>query len=204
VDVLITDPPYSVMADYEWDKKDMAFYDTWLTLLKPKLKAKHSGFIFCDSRRLHEFEGIVQKHFTIKNRIMWIRKNLSMGRIIKGTFISSYEVILYFGSRELNLPKDWGNERFDSCEFAVPQSNFTDKKVHPTQKPLELITRLVKVGSYKGDVILDCFAGSGVLARACNAVPGRYCILMEENREYNQVIKGVLNELGQSGQGWDH
>ncbi|GAI28474.1 unnamed protein product, partial [marine sediment metagenome] len=138
-DVLLTDPPYSVMEDYDWDKKDDEFYRQWLSLVKPKLKAKHSGFIFFDSRRSYEFEGILRDYFPIKNRIVWIRKNMSMGRVIKDSFISSYEVVYYFGNRALDLPKNWGAERFDSCEFAAPQSNFSDKKLHPTQKPINLI-----------------------------------------------------------------
>jgi len=193
VDVLLTDPPYSVMDDYEWDKKDIEFYRQWLSLIKPKLKDKHTGFIFCDSRRLYEFEDILRDYFVINNHIIWIRKNMSMGRVIKTSFISSYEVIFYFGNRELDLPKNWGAERFDSCEFAAPQSNFGDKKLHPTQKPINLILQLVKVGTHGGDVILDPFAGSGVVGRACQLVGHRRCLLMEKEPEYNELIKKVIN-----------
>jgi len=193
VDALLTDPPYSVMEDYEWDKKDTEFYHQWLSILKPKFKNRHSGFIFFDSRRIYEFEGILRDYFPITNRIIWIRKNMSMGRVIKNSFISSYEVIFYFGNRELDLPKDWGPERFDSCEFAVPQSNFSDKKLHPTQKPINLIIQLVKVGSHPGDLVLDCFAGSGVVGRACQIIGNRKCILMEKEPEYNELIKRVAN-----------
>lgn len=192
IDCLLTDPPYSVMADYDWDKKDNEFYNQWLSTLKPKLKDKHSGFIFFDSRGICDFEIILRNHFNINNRIIWIRKNMSMGRVIKTNFISSYEVIFYFGNRPLDLPKDWGPERFDSCEYAVPQSNFNDKKLHPTQKPINLILQLLKVGSHPGDVILDCFAGSGVVGRACQLVGSRKCILIENEPKYNELIKQVI------------
>lgn len=192
VDCLLTDPPYSVMEDYDWDKKDDEFYRQWLSLVKPKLKAKHSGFIFFDSRRSYEFEGILRDYFPVKNRIVWIRKNMSMGRVIKDSFISSYEVVYYFGNRALDLPKNWGAERFDSCEFAVPQSNFSDKKLHPTQKPINLILQLLRTGSRPGDVVLDCFAGSGVVGRACQIIGGRKCILIEKEPEYNELIRGVI------------
>lgn len=193
IDVLITDPPYSVMDDYAWDKKDDEFYHQWLAKLSPKLKPKHSGFIFFDSRRSYEFEGILRQYFTIKNRIVWVRKNMSMGRVIKDRFISSYELIYFFGNRELDLPKSWGTERFDSCEFAVPQSNFTDKKMHPTQKPINLIIQLLQVGSHPGDCVLDCFAGSGVVAKACQIIQNRKCILIELEPQYNKLIKDVIH-----------
>lgn len=193
VDCLITDPPYSVMEDYDWDKKDNEFYHGWLALLQTKLKAKHSGFIFFDTRRSWEFEGILRDHFPIRNRIVWIRKNMSMGRVIRGSFIASYELIYYFGNRDLDLPKEWGAERFDSCEFAVPQSNFTDKKLHPTQKPIALLLQIAQVGSRPGDVVLDCFAGSGVVGKACKLLGNRRCILIEMDPGYNNLIKEVLN-----------
>jgi DNA modification methylase len=193
VDVLLTDPPYSVMEDYEWDKKDAEFYHHWLSLVKPKLKDKYTGFIFCDARRLYEFEDILRHYFPINNRIIWIRKNMSMGRVVKTNFISSYEVIFYFGNRELDLPKKWGVERFDSCEFATPQSNFNDKKLHPTQKPINLILQLANVGTHRGDVVLDLFAGSGVVGKACQLIGGLKCILIEKEPEYNELIKKVIN-----------
>lgn len=192
VDALLTDPPYSVMDDYEWDKKDDTFYHQWLSLIKIKLKDKYTGFIFFDSRRLYEFEHILRDYFPITNRIIWIRKNMSMGRVIKNNFISSYEVVFYFGNRDLDLPKDWGAERFDTCEFAVPQSNYTDKKLHPTQKPINLILQLLKVGTHKNDVVMDCFAGSGVVGKACQIIGERKCILMELDPGYNEIIKEVL------------
>jgi len=193
VDCLLTDPPYSVMEDYEWDKKDDQFYHEWLSLVKTKLKTRHTGFIFFDPRRSYEFEGILRNYFAIKDRIVWIRKNMSMGRVVKNTFISSYEFIYYFGNRPLDLPRTWGPERFNSCEFAVPQSNFGDKKLHPTQKPINLILHLAKVGSRPSDVILDCFAGSGVVAKACQILGGRKCILIEIDPEYNKLIKQVIS-----------
>jgi DNA modification methylase len=69
-------------------------------------------------------------------------------------------MIFHAGNRELNFPTEWSDAWFDVQEFAVPQTNFDDKKVHPFQKPEKLIQRLVEFGSYKGDKILDPFAGS--------------------------------------------
>lgn len=198
IDVLLTDPPYSVMDDYEWDKKDDEFYHQWLTALKPKLKDKHTGYIFFDSRRMYEFEGILRQYFPIRNRIIWIRRNMSMGRVIKSNYISSYEIIFYFGTRDLNLPVIWGPERFDvwnsgTLEFAVPQSNYSDKKLHPTQKPFNLIQQLLKVGSYPGDIVLDCFAGSGVTGKVCKLTDDLKCILIELDPRYNEIIRNQTN-----------
>jgi site-specific DNA-methyltransferase (adenine-specific) len=193
IDLLITDPPYLVMNDYEWDKKDLQFLEDWVNAIKPKLKDEFIGYIFCDARMQYDFENILRRYFDIKNRVIWIRKNMANGRVIKDRFISSYEVIFYFGNKELNLPIDWGAERFDTMEYAVPQSNFKEGKFHPTQKPLELFKRLINLGSKEGELVLDCFAGSGTTGIACKEL-NRSCIMIEQEEEYNKIIKIRLND----------
>ncbi len=49
---------------------------------------------------------------------------------------------------------------------------------HPAEKPLDLITHIIKASSYPGDVVLDCFAGSGVVGQAAKIL-GRQAILIE-------------------------
>jgi DNA modification methylase len=89
---------------------------------------------------------------------------MAMGSDSKNKFIDTWEMIFHAGNRQLNFSKDWDDKRFDVQTHAVPQTNFTDTKYHPTQKPLELIKILVEAGSYDGDDVLDPFAGSGTTA----------------------------------------
>lgn len=49
---------------------------------------------------------------------------------------------------------------------------------HPAEKPLNLITHIIKASSYPGDVVLDSFAGSGVVGQAAKIL-GRKAILIE-------------------------
>ena len=50
----------------------------------------------------------------------------------------------------------------------------------PTQKPIEIIERLVKALSYPGSVVLDFFAGSGTVGRVCIA-EGRHCLMCDSD-----------------------
>lgn len=196
VDLLITDPPYGVMNDFEWDK--FTDYEDFLKsvfgLVFKKLKKKHTGFIFADARMMYKVQSILNNYTEIKNTLIWIRKNMAQGRVIKDKFISSYEVIFYFGTRKLNIPSSWGEERFDSFEYAVPQSSFKDRKYHPTQKPIELFARLIKIGSFEGDVILDCFAGSGTAGVIAKEL-GRDCYLIEKEPKYIEIIKARIGGI---------
>jgi site-specific DNA-methyltransferase (adenine-specific) len=64
--------------------------------------------------------------------------------------------------------------------------------VHPTQKPLFLIQKLIELVTNPGDLILDPFAGSGTTALACKELNRNY-ICIEKEREYIDIIHQRLN-----------
>lgn len=68
---------------------------------------------------------------------------------------------------------------------------YKEKKIHPTQKPIELIERLIKASTNENMVVLDPFAGSGSTAIACNNLNRRY-ILMEQDKKYIKKLTGRL------------
>jgi DNA modification methylase len=76
------------------------------------------------------------------------------------------------------------------------------ERVHTTQKPENLLSRLVALFSDAGDVILDPFAGSGTTAVAAKRL-GRRCVLIEREEKYCEVAakrlaQGALDLFGQS------
>jgi site-specific DNA-methyltransferase (adenine-specific) len=64
--------------------------------------------------------------------------------------------------------------------------------VHPTQKPLFLIQKLIELVTNPGDLVLDPFAGSGTTALACKELNRNY-ICIEKEREYVDIIHQRLN-----------
>ena len=72
-----------------------------------------------------------------------------------------------------------------------------DDRVHPTQKPVRLIERLVKASTNPNDIILDPFIGSGTTAIAC-IKERRHFIGYELSKEYfDKAIKRIENEQAQ-------
>lgn len=63
----------------------------------------------------------------------------------------------------------------------------TQARIHPTQKPVELHMKILEDFTKPGDVILDCFGGSGTTLIACNET-GRKCLMMEISPDYCDVI----------------
>lgn len=65
---------------------------------------------------------------------------------------------------------------------------------HPTQKPLKVIKRIIKVSSNKGDLIVDPFIGSGTTALACMELQRNF-IGFENKQEYVDLANERINDL---------
>jgi DNA modification methylase len=83
-------------------------------------------------------------------------------------------------------------------KYYVSQCNVADKELydHPTIKPLEMIKNHIINSTKEGDVVLDCFCGSGTTCVACKEL-GRHYIGMELNPKYYQIAVDRLNGISQ-------
>lgn len=61
-------------------------------------------------------------------------------------------------------------------------------KIHPTQKPVNLLKRLIKIFTDEGDVVIDPCAGSGSTLRACMEL-NRSCYGFEIKKEFVKRVK---------------
>ena len=64
---------------------------------------------------------------------------------------------------------------------------------HPTVKPTTLMSYLITLGSRKGDVVLDPFAGSGTTAISCVFSERNY-LLIEREKEYYKILKARIKK----------
>lgn len=91
-----------------------------------------------------------------------------------------------------------GGGRHGFYEHAtICQTNLTtETREHETQKPIALMLELVSLFTCPGDLILDCYAGSGTLGVAALRL-GRRCILVERNGDYARVSSERLTAESQ-------
>lgn len=80
-----------------------------------------------------------------------------------------------------------GKTPTDTWWHTIVSPNGKEKTGYPTQKPLGIIERIVKVHSNPGDTLLDFFAGSGTFGEAA-ARNDRHCILVDSNPEAIEVM----------------
>jgi DNA modification methylase len=71
------------------------------------------------------------------------------------------------------------------------------KKIHPTQKPVEILQYFVELLTNPNDTVLDTFAGSGSTGKACEA-SGRNCVLIERDTKMFDEMSKQFNNLNQS------
>ena len=78
------------------------------------------------------------------------------------------------------------NSSYDNGLYSYPICAGKERTIHPTQKPLSLITDLILKHSNEGDMVLDCFMGSGTTGVACKNT-NREFIGMELDEKYYKV-----------------
>ena len=183
-DMVFCDAPYGYKYEsnhqdkYEMLKNDDKILD-FIPAIWGAMKDNCPVYEFCGWQSLKQWlEYFENTSLDLKNVIIWKKNNWSMGDL-KGAYAGQYEVILYLnkGRVELNGARDTDIWEFDR----------EPPKMHPTMKPIELIAYALNKSSKKGDVVLDCFGGSGSTLIACEQL-NRKCYMCELDPHYVDVI----------------
>ena len=109
--------------------------------------------------------------------IVWDKKSIGLGL---SNYRPQHEFIFYCKGGT------WYGDRAQSDVWYMSRGA-TAQYVHPTQKPVELIERALNNSSKTGDIIIDCFGGSGSTMIAAEKI-GRHTRLMELDPKYCDVI----------------
>lgn len=92
-------------------------------------------------------------------------------------------------------------EHHKKHKFYISPLNYHDKEMykHPTIKPLNLVKNHIEVMTRQGDLVLDCFSGSGTTCLACKELDRRY-IGIELNEKWHKISVDRLNGVLANGQ----
>ena len=90
------------------------------------------------------------------------------------------------------LRRVWNNDKraFDVLDFPVCMD---EGRFHPTQKPLSLIMYLMERSTEEGDLVLDCFSGSGTTAIACHNLKRRFICIEKDKDYYEASVKRLAD-----------
>jgi len=96
------------------------------------------------------------------------------------------------------LPKDW-------WEIDMLNSNALERVItgkYPTQKPEQLLERIIRISSNKGDIVLDAFAGSGTTGAVAEKFGRKWIMIDSSKLAIYTIQKRMLNlkaEIGNKG-----
>jgi site-specific DNA-methyltransferase (adenine-specific) len=174
INLVITDPPYGIAYKSNRSKsKDhitrqgirndtlndaLNLFDKTCKILNQKTKENAHFYTFTSWKVYPYFYKIIEKHWNVKNLIIWNKGNHGAGDLYY-SWGNQYEMIIFAtkGNKRLNV------RRSD----IINVSRLASKKlIHPTQKPTELIKELLKVSAQDGDTVCDPFMGSGSAIKA--------------------------------------
>ena len=215
---------YGNNSDKLEEQDYLAWTQEWIVSALPKLKPNGSLYIFLTWRFSPEIFVMLKQHLTMLNEIIWDRRVPSMGGGIRryssvhdtvGFFVQGRDY--YFDLDAILIPYDAVTKKARSRKIfecsKLLELGYNPKDVwsvsrlhrecperaeHPTQKPLEIIERMIKASCPPGGVVFDPFMGSGTTAVAAKRC-GRDFAGFELNPEYCQVITSRLEALALSG-----
>jgi len=214
VDLIIADFPYNISnygnsitkvgskfkkADFgEWDKFDLEEYCLWVVKVMKEvervLKPKHQAYCWFDNHFTGHYTYLIEKEtgLTQKCPIVCYKRN-PIPQMRKKNFRSSFDMCVLF-----TKDKDKKCEPFNFLQQSemknVQEYNLKKLTEHPTEKNLELVKRFIKISSNKGDLVVDCFAGSGTTAVASMELKRNF-IVIEKDAKYFKMCEDRIKPL---------
>ena len=193
--------------------------DEYLQFLRPRLKKAYrvlhphgSFFLHIDYRAVHYCKVMLDEIFgweSFMNEIIWA---YDYGGRPKSRWPAKHDNILWYAKNPKHYTFNFdemdripymapglvgkekaarGKTPTDVWWHTIVATNGSEKTGYPTQKPLGILNRIVKVHSAPGDTLLDFFAGSGTLGESA-ALYNRSSILIDNNIP---AIRQIMNRL---------
>ncbi len=190
-------------------------FDDYLGFLEPCLREAHrlltpdgSLFVHLDYREVHYVKVLLDTLFgrdCFMNEIIWA---YDYGGRSKNRWPPKHDNILWYAKDPERYVFNY--EQIDRIPYMAPSlvgaekaergktptdvwwmtivpTNSKEKTGYPTQKPLKLLERIIRVHTQPGDWVLDFFAGSGTTGEACARL-GRRFVLVDNNPEAVAVM----------------
>lgn len=206
VRAVVTDPPYGVA--YVENKKGISklgvkeekaiandhlqteeeyeeFTRGYLGAVIPYLTEYNAVYIFNADPMFPSLRaGIKSAGFYYSQMIIWLKNQPVMSR---KDYLSMYELIAYgwFGKHKMERSK---------ARNVIYHPRPTRSRLHPTQKPVGLLRKIIPNSTKVGDIVYDPFLGSGSTAVACEHL-GRKCIGIELDETYVDASLKRLEKL---------
>ena len=158
-------------------------FEEWLPEVYRVLKDNSHCYIWTNDKNLADLQKEAEKvGFRLHNILIWKKNNSTPNR----WYMKNCEFILFLYKGKAKPIKNKG-----ASQFLEYRNKNGKEKLHPTEKPVDLIKELIYNSSNENDIVLDCFMGSGTTAVSCIKEKRNY-IGFEINKDfYNTCLKRI-------------
>jgi len=180
---------YAVRTDYgNWDSDfTMEDLDLFINHFYRILKPGGTCIIFFDIWKITPLKNLLEKSkFKQVRYLEWIKTN-PQPLNSKTNYLTNCREIALLGIKK---SKPTFNSSYDNAIYRFPIQGGKNR-FHPTQKSLPLFEELIKKHSNEGDVVLDCFLGSGTTAFAAHNTKRKF-IGCEKDKVYFAKMKSNM------------
>ena len=211
-EIIVTDPPYNVkikghvcgngkiqhtdfkMASGELTESEfMDFTQKFMENLRESSTDGSLHYIFIDWRGLKTFLTAGEQYDELKNICVWDKTTGGMGSLYR----SQHEFVCVFKNGKnphINNIQLGHNGRYRTNVWSVKGMNVQNKqaqelfKLHPTVKPVGLLSDILLDASSPGGIVLDCFGGSGSTLIACEKTKRKARLIELDEKYCNAII----------------
>ena len=197
-------------VDDAWDRfASFETYDRftreWLAACRRVMKPDATLWVIGSYHNIFRVGTILQDlDFWILNDVVW-RKSNPMPNFRGRRFTNAHETLIWAareqagrytfnyealkaGNEDVQMRSDW---TLALCTGEERLKDGTGKKLHPTQKPEALLSRVIVASSKPGDVVLDPFFGTGTTGAAAKRL-GRHFIGIEREEIYAERARARI------------
>jgi site-specific DNA-methyltransferase (adenine-specific) len=188
----------------DWDiggtrEDNQQFHTMWLKECKRILKPNGTVWVSGTYHSIYQCGlGLQDNNYHILNDIIWFKPNASPNLSCR-FFTASHETLIWARKSKKCRHKfnyddmkngDWGSDFIKKPNMQMrsvwaiypPQKEEKKFGKHPTQKPIELLRRIISASTDEGDLILDPFTGSSTTGVAAKILKRRFVgIDIEQN-----------------------
>jgi len=202
IDCVVTDPPYKIITGGDSNGKNsirpkgilkgnrelmrtVPEFSEWLPELFRVLKDGTQNYVMVNSSNLLKMANEIENAgFKIQNFLVWQKNNCTPSQF----YMKNCEYTIFFRKGKSKYINDIGGSKtvhsFD---------NIIGNKVHPTEKPIELMEFYINNSTNENEVVLDPFMGSGTTGVACKKL-NRMFIGIEMQEDYFNIATERVSE----------
>lgn len=202
IDLIVTDPPYRVISGGKphkekgapsgmLSKNDGKIFDyndiepeDWVPEIYRVLKSGGQAYIMVNVLNMERYLRICRETgFGLHNILVWKKNNVTCNK----WYMKNCEFTLFLRKGKAKFINECGSKQVSDFD------NIIGNKLHPTQKPVELMEMYIRNSSDIGDTVLDPFMGVGTTGIAAMNLDRKF-VGIEIDKKYFDIASELIGE----------